>query len=405
MHAPVLTRLRGAGREPRPFQQQEVRMWVWGSVLLLILAAVLPIIWPESLTWMQRLTPILSLFFFLAAGGHWMRMGNRAFAVAGALVVLVYALSFWTALLELEDFYVVAVLSSLLVFALAGFNLVFILEEVVYDAHRLTRLVHPAWRWVPTVFVLGLAVGLPFLDRAGGPRFPALWIASLVAAAIMFGWWFVRLVNRLEEGRVLKELHLLVVGGLAAAGLIDGARLLTSSPGFFPTLLAYLVLVGTWLYVSYTTLQRTQFLLRGGDAMPWLLILLGASFALLQHAYLHFRVEGQLGVEVLVNQRVAYIVAGIVVGIAFYVAQNVWRILRAIRDERAVGPRGRVLAGRFARLAEGLLHTERRLLEGTAYRVYQGVERVIPGQHTAPARPGWELDTESGTLRRMDEEE
>lgn len=403
--APVLQRLRGSGRDPRPFRQAEVRVWVAVSLGALALTALLPFVAPASVPWLSRTTPLLSLFFFLSAVGHWLRMRHRAFPVAATITMLLYALTAWApAAFELEDFFIVALLSSFLVFALAGFNLVFILEEAVFDIQRLTHLRHPAWRFAPTLVVASLAWSLPLWERSGGPDLPALWIASLVNLLLLGGWWFVRAFNTVREGPVLKELHLVVASTLAMAAVLDAIGQVGRG-AFIDSLLAYGVLVGTWLYVSYTTLQRTYFLLRAQNALPWLLFLLSASFALLQHAQLHYSVERTLGVTVLLEQRLAYLLVGIGIGMAVYVVQAVWRLMRSLRDDRRLDPRGRIVAGRVARLAEGLFGAEERLLRGTTYSVYAGVESLLPGEHHAPRERGWELDPDTGDLRRFDEGE
>lgn len=338
-------------------------------------------------------------------------MGNRSFAIAAALTGLVYAMTgIAPAQFGYEDFFVVALISSFLVFSLAGFNLVFILEEVVYDVQRLTPLNDARYRFGPTVTVALLAWLLPLSPRVGLPAFPTVWIASVVSLVILAGWWFLRAFNPIREGPVLKELHMLVASSILMTGLIDGIQLLGGQAGLINSLFAYLVLVGTWLYVSYTTLQRTHFLLQGTNAVPWLLILLSASFALVQHAFLHFRAEEGLGVSVLLNQRLAYLVVGIMIGMAVYLAEASWRIFRRIRDDRRFTPTGRIIAGRFARVAETLFSAEKGVIQGAAYRVFAGIDVMLPGHQKAPQRPGmlhvgWELDQDSGRVTRLDEEE
>ncbi len=355
---------------------------------------------------MQRTTPLFSLFFFLAAVGHWLGMKNRSFAVAAILTTAIYAITAVAPTrLGYEDFFVVALVSSLLVFALAGFNMVFVLEEIVYDIQRLNPLRLSVWRFAPTFLVLTLAWLLPLLPRIGLPWLRATWIAALILLVIMGGWWFLRAFNPIREGPVLKELHLLLFGSLLMTGLIDSIQLLADQTGILPSLVAYVVLVGTWMYVSYTTLQRTHFLLGGRNAIPWLLILLSASFALVQHAFLHYRVDSTVGINVLLNQRLAYIVVGVAIGMAVYIAEAAWRIFRRLRDDGRLTPRGRILAGRFARLAENLFNAEKRVLQGSAYQIYAGVDSLLPGPKGFRVHPGWELDHEKGTVRRLDAEE
>jgi len=157
----------------------------------------------------------------------------RAFAAAGAFVLALYALTWWTRLaFPLQDFFVLAVLVSFGVFGLAGFNLVFVLEEVVYDAHVRLHVRHQLWQTVPTLVVLALALGLPLWTQRGGPSLPALWTATLVCSVILLCWWFVAVTSNLRGGVVLRELHLLVIGALLASGAADAiaAFLTEASP-------------------------------------------------------------------------------------------------------------------------------------------------------------------------------
>ncbi len=394
-------------RQGRRFHEAELGPWLGVVLAGLVATTSVPIAWPETQGWFQRTTPLLSLFFFLAAIGHWMRMRTRAFVVAGALTALVYGLTAWTPIaVGYEDFFVVALLSSFLIFALAGFNLIFILEEIVYDLQRVTQLRHPAWRFGPTLLVLALAWLLPAIGGAG-PDLKATWIVAIADLVILGSWWFLRAFNPIPEGPILKELHLLVVTTLLMGLLIDITGMSVDAPRASFSFIPFFILVGTWLYVTYTTLQRTHFLLGGNNAVPWLLIMLSASFALVQHSLLHFRVEGTLGVQVILTQRLGYLVAGLAVGMAVYVVHAVWRVLRSLRDERNFSPRSRIIAGRFARVAEGVLSMEERLLKGTAYQVYAGMDKLLPGHHRAPRHQGWELDMETGKVSpiRADEEE
>lgn len=399
--APTMERRRRAGRDPAAFRRQGTRNWAWGGIAALAATAFLPLLLPGTAVLTDRLVPALSLVFLLAAGGFWLGMGGRALPVAFAMVAAVYALTAWTRFaFEMDDFFVLAVMTSFLVFALAGFNLVFVLEEVVYDTHRLLHLRSRAWLALPTATVVAMAVGLPFLSTLGWPRLPALWVTSLVATGVLGGWWLVRAFNVLPETRILRELHLLTFGTLAASLLADLVGLLDETEGLLPSLLAYVALLATWFYVSYTTLQRTHFLMPGANARPWLAILLSASFAILAHAQTRFRVGGGQAVLDLMDQRIAYLLMGIWLGIGFYVVQGVWRLLRTLRDA-PLGGRSRIVAGRLARVAEEALGTERRL-ETAAYRLYRGVDAALPGMRRPPRRPGWDLDPQEGRVELFD---
>ncbi len=400
-HVPFLTRLRHAGHDEEGFHAPKVSTWFRLGVLAIAVFAILPIVTPEWSHTAERLATLASLVFLVAALGLWLGLGGRAFLVSTAFVVFLYGATAWTPLaFPLADFFVVAVVASFMVFALAGFNLVFVLEEVVYDVHVRLHVRHPVWQTVPTIVVLGLAAALPLWESKGGPGLPALWTASLVCAATLLAWWFVALVNSLRGGVALRELHLLVVGALFASGAADAIRLLDRVPLLIPSLVAYLVLIGTWVYVTYTTLQRTHFLLKGDNAAPWVAILLGASLAILAHAQVLFAQRGTGALTDLADTRLQYLSLGLWVGVAFYVARSLGRILATLRDTAGLGARSRKVAGQAARVAGTLEGTER-LLKGTADRAMRAVDHALPGQSAPPpGKPsGWEVD--EGRLKRL----
>lgn len=401
LHVPFLARLRAQGHEEAGFHAPKVSSWFRLGVAAVAILAVLPFATPEWSHITERLATLGALVFLLAAMGLWLGLGGRAFLVATALVALLYAATAWTTFaFPLADFFVVAVVASFAIFALAGFNLVFVLEEVVYDVHVRLHVRSRAWEAVPTLLVLAVAVALPWIESRGGPTFPALWTASLACAVVLLGWWFIAVVNRLEGRAVLRELHLLVIGALLASLAADSIVLLQRLPVLVPSLIAYLVLIGTWVYVTYTTLQRTQFLLRGDDAAPWVAILLGASLAIVAHAQVLFRAQGGQAVTDLADTRLHYLSIGLWLGIAFYVLRSMARILGYLRDTRGMGARGRKVAGKAALVAGSIEGTGERALQGTADLVLRGLDHVLPGPSAPPRRPaGWELDQDR--LRRL----
>lgn len=387
-HEPFLRRLRKAGRDPEPFRSR-ARTWLGLGAGTLALLAAVPVVAPAWSTLTQRLATLLSLIFLVSAVGLWLGMRARAFAVAAALVVLVYGLTSWTRFaFPLQDFFVVAVLVSFAIFALAGFNLVFVLEEVVYDAHVRVHVAGRAWTLVPTLVCVAVAVGLPLWREQGGPSLPAFWLAAVVGALLLLFWWAVAWANSLNETAVLRELHLFVLGALAATALADGVRVagrLRELPTLVPSLFAYAVLIGTWVYVSYTTLQRTHFLLKGENWRPWVAILLGASFAILAHSQVLVEESGAKAVADLVDLRVSYLIAGIWIGIAFYAGRGLMRVVRYVQAA-GLGRRGASIARGAERVAGGLMVPER-VLEGAAQAVFKGFDTVLPGQHDPPRPP------------------
>lgn len=385
-HEPFLRRLRRAGHDPEPFWSR-ARAWLGLGAVVLALLAFVPVVAPSWSTLTQRLATLLSLIFLIAAVGLWLGMRARAFAVAAVFVLSLYALTSWTRLaFPLQDFFVVAVLVSFAIFALAGFNLVFVLEEVVYDAHVRVHVAGRGWRALPTAFCVALAVALPAWRLYGGPSLPALWLASVVGGLLLLFWWTVAWANSLRADRVLRELHLFVLGALAATALADGVRSagqLRELPSLVPSLFAYLVLIGTWIYVSYTTLQRTHFLLRGENWRPWVSILLGASFAIVAHSQVLVEQEGARAVADLVDLRIAYLVGGVWLGIAFYAGRGITRVARYTLATGVLGRRSARIAEGAGKVAGGLL-VPGKVLEGAATAVFKSIDTVLPGQHDPP---------------------
>jgi hypothetical protein len=387
-HEPFLRRLRKAGHDPEPFRAR-ARTWLALGVVALAILALVPVLAPAWSTLTQRLATLLSLVFLMAAVGLWLGMRARAFAVAATFVLGLYALTSWTPLLAVpfQDFFVVAVLVSFAIFALAGFNLVFVLEEVVYDAHARVHVAGRGWQALPTALCVLLAVALPLWRAyAGGPSLPALWLAAVVGGLLLLAWWAIAWASDLHETIVLRELHLFVLGALAATALADGVRAagrLHSLPSLVPSLFAYLVLIGTWVYVSYTTLQRTHFLLRGDNWRPWVAILLGASFAILAHSQVLVEREGASAVADLVDLRISYLIAGVWLGIAFYAGRGFTRVVRYAQATGALGGRSARIASGAGKVAGGLL-VPGRVLEGAATAVFKGLDAALPGHHEPP---------------------
>ncbi len=405
---PFLRRLRHLGHDEEGFHAPKVQTWFKLGVATIAVLAILPFVTPQWSTLTERLATLASLVFLVAAVGLWLGLGKRSFVVASALVLFVYGLTSWTAFaFPLDDFFVVGLLAGFFVFALAGFNLVFVLEEVVYDIDVRLHVRGRAWKAIPGLLAVGLAVGLPVLDWRGGPEFPLLWSVAVAAAVLLAAWWFLVLVNRLDGSTVLRELHLLAFGGILAAGIAESVPYLDwlhQFPGIVPSLAVYLLLIGSWVYASYTTLQRTHFLLRGDNAAPWVAILLGASLSVIAHAQVLFALQGQGAVVDLADRRVGYLNLGIWLGLGFYALRSLARILAFLRDTRGLGARGRRVAGQASQIADTIQGGTERALTGAAEAVLRGLDHALPGRQAPPrgdeGRPGWELD-EDQRMRRL----
>lgn len=404
---PFLRRLRHSGHDEEGFHAPKVQTWFKLGVATIAVLAIVPFAAPQWSQITERLATVASLVFLVAAVGLWLGLGKRAFIVATALVLFVFGLTSWTVFaFSLDDFFVIGLLAGFFVFALAGFNLVFILEEVVYDIDVRLHVRGQAWKAIPTMLAVGLAVGLPVLARQGGPEFPLLWGAAVAAAVLLAAWWFLTLVNHLDGSTVLRELHLFTFGGLLATAVAESVPYLDrlhQFPGIVPSLAVYLVLIGSWVYASYTTLQRTHFLLRGDNAAPWVAILLGASMSVLAHAQVLFAQRGQDAVVDLADRRIGYLTAGIWLGLGFYVLRSLARILAFLRETRGLGVRGRRVADQASQIADTIEGGTERALAGAAEAFLRGLDQALPGQRAPPRDEddtGWELD-EDRRMRRM----
>lgn len=394
LHAPFMRRLRRSGHDPAAFARDHLLGWVLAGLGLLALLGLVPLANPQWGEMTLRIDTILSLTFFLASVGLWFGMRSRAFAVAGALAGAFYAVTAWVGVpAALRDIQVTVALVAFLVFALAGFNLVFILEEMVHDAHRLLRLKGSMLQGIMLGLDIAVALGIPLWHAHGGPALTVLWWSSLGGLVLLGTLALLQGFKLLPpEPAVVREMHLFVVGTLAAALLVDVVHLLRDLSGLVPSLVAYGVLLGTWVYVTYTTLQRTHFLLRGADPRPWMAILFGASFAILGHAQALFASEGSAAIGELLNRRFTFLAAGAWIGIAFYLMRGIWLGLVWLRGGLP-GARARRIAGAAANVAAGLMATEDKVGRVT-YGVYRRVDRLLPGRNRPPERrsTGWERE-------------
>ncbi|MES2154039.1 MAG: hypothetical protein V4510_02800 [bacterium] len=409
IHASTLA-LRKRLSSAHAFRDRGIAILAAVGLSILAVLAVLPIARPGYAEMTERLATIGALTFLIAAPGYWLGLGHRSVAIAAAIVLTLYASTAWLGGGgRVNDLFVVARVLAFLIFGLAGFNLVFVLEEMIYDAHRLLPHRRRGWLALPLILDVAVCVALPVWWRHGGLYLPTLWIGAMITSAILASWWFIRLVNRLDlRGLVIRELHLFVAGILAACALADAVSYLIALEGGLDTLLVYLVLLGTWVYVSYTTLQRTHLLLRGRNAAPWAAILLAATYAIVafgQNLFLH---DDKNAVAYLFAHRMAYLIAGIWIGIAFYAARGLWRTFRLMGRLRTITPRGRAVAATAAKVAEGVMATER-VVEQATRGLYLGLDRALPGQAKAPTRPppprgGWVLD-EDAQIKVVDDDE
>lgn len=395
--APLLRRAKKAGATKAAFRAGGWGRWVTAALALLTATILLPFLAPQWAGLSERAATLAALAFLLAAPGLAMGMRSRAIAVATVVVLLLYGLSASGAVaLHLEDLFLVTVLVSFGLFVLAGFNLVLILEEMVYDIHRL--VLHPRnhlWFALPFILFALLALGLPMWAARGGPGLPIVYGAAVACTVVVGLWWMLRAALRIREEAVTREVHLLAFSVLAASLLAEGIRYLQEAEELIPSVVAYLILIGTWIYVNYTTLQRAHFLLRARDPGPWIAILLSASFAIVAHAQSLFQKAGTAAVQDLTGVRVGYMVGGVAAGVLFLVVRGAWRGVNALAQEVRLSEASRRAAERAGRVAGTLLATENKVEEATLL-VFKAIDRVLPGTQQPPQRHPrpWELDGE-----------
>ena len=396
IHASTLA-LRKRIASAHAFRDRSVAVLAVAGLAVWAILVIAPVLRPGLAEVTVRLATIGALTFLVAAPGYWLGLGHRSLAIAMAIVLGLYLA---TALLgrgRVDDLFGLATVLAFLIFGLAGFNLVFVLEEMIYDAHRLLPHRRHVWLLTPLVLDAALCIALPIWWAFGGPFLPTFWVAALATTLILASWWFIRTVNNVDRRQiVIRELHLFAAGILAASLLTDAVQYIVGIEGGLDTLLVFLVLLGTWVYVSYTTLQRTHLLLQGRNAAPWAAILLAATYAIAAHGQGLFLQSGTGAVQELFSRRMAFMIVGIWVGIAFYAARGLWRAMRLVGQLRTITPRGRAVAGQAARLAQGVLRTER-VVEQAARGLYLGLDRALPGTPRAPDPPsapagGWVLD-------------
>lgn len=384
-HLPTFARLRRRGHEPGPFGGKRAWPWLILGGGILVAMAILTAVWPGGGDLIERVATLLSLYFFVVTFGSWAGLGSRSLWVAAFAVALLYGLSAATRIVDVHDLFVVSLIVGLLLFVLAGFSLLFVLEEVIYDAHRLIGARSAWWGVVPVATAVGLAIAVPILDAAFGWRPGAVWVVAIAATALLALVWVVRGVTGAGPA-LTREADLLVAGALAGAALADAVGLMQGTTGFLPSIIAYAALIGTWIYVSLTTLQRAQYFLRGRDVVPWIALLLSSGFAVLAHVHSLYRSTGGAVFPDLVNVRVGYLRIGVWLGLGFFVLRGLWRILLYVRDDSHIATPARRVAGSLARVTEEVLVSERRV-ERAAVKAFGAFEKMVPGQPRGTRAP------------------
>ncbi len=378
METSVLRRLKDSGRGVGKFHSAGGLPWILAGGLALAILIIVPLFFPKTEPWAERIATALALFWFILGVSSVLGLRARAPWIAAAVTVLIYAATAWLPAIGVRDLFVLTLLVGFGLFVLAGFNLLFVLEEVVYDIHRLLRVRGQTWLVLPLLLGIVLVPSVFLAEAALGWELNALKVMVPFGVFMVLIGWLIRWRIRPRGESQLREIHLLVVGAIAGAGLADAVALLKEAGGLVPSIVAYLTFIFTWLYVTYTALQRAQYFIPGQDILPWIAVLLSSSFAIVAHVHSLYDVAGQAGLQYQVDLRVGYLVFGVWLGLTFFVLRGLWRTFQFIRDERTMGRRVRRTAGTLARVTEELIRTEDRI-EGVAYRALARLDRILPG--------------------------
>ncbi|MGB1697332.1 MAG: hypothetical protein ACPHK8_02920 [Thermoplasmatota archaeon] len=371
---PVMRRIRADRRATSPLRDPLQRSILMAGLALLIALASLPFTQVQWSLPAERIATIASLFFLVAAGGQVFGLKGRSFIIAFFVVGALYGLtSLGQFVFEFEDFFVIAVLVSFLIFVMAGFYLTLLLEDGIAWVQDRVSPEEPQGSLVVFLLATILMGTLPALG-AFWIWFKWLWVTSLIGVVILGAWWAVHVKRNLHPDPVMRDLDLLVAGTLAAVGLAEVVSRIREESHFVPSVLAYVALLGTWLYLSYVTVRRTQALLKHNDPGPWLSILFAAAFSIIAHAERRFRIDVDYATDSLLGLRVAYLLAGIWIGIAFFAIRASWTTLQHVRDTAKLGTKGRKLARAAARVTEELLEAEQRI-DDAAESFFTGLDR------------------------------
>lgn len=400
---PVVRRLRGDKKGPQGFIQPHILRWVILGVASLSTLVILAFLEPELSNIIVHASTALALFFLLFALGLVVGLGRRAPVVATVVTGLLYGLTAWTPLVGVRPVFVLGVLVAFFIFALAGFNVLFVVEEVLFDIHRNLHIRGTWWNAIPTFIILGTTPLVYWLLPELGLRWPTLKIAMPFVVLLLAVAWIARLQAGPHAIKLVQEAHFLSIGTITGAGLADIVTMLGEVEGIIPSIIAYLTIIVTWLFVSFNTLQRAQYFLRGADVLPWMALLFASAFAVLAHVQFLYGTAGAPGLAAVSEVRIWYLVFGVWVGLAFFVIRGTWRFVRFVRDEKKLGPRTRRTAGRFARIMEELLGSSSRAKRATG-RVLQTVDRGIPGSRTKSNEARAERKAESKQRRDRDRE-
>lgn len=381
---PVMRRIRADQRASSPFRDPGQRTFLIFGGLLLAFLTSLPF-WADQWTiGAERMATLASLFFLVAAGGQAFGLKARSFLVSFLVVAFLYVATAWTwFVFDLEDFFILAVIVSFLIFIMAGFYITLLLEDgVAWVQDR----VSPEEPQGSAVMLLTSAVMMGVLPALGAYVIwlKWLWIASVVGVAILGSWWLVHIKKNLHPDPVMHDLDLLIAGILAAVGLAEVVTRFREQAAL-PGILAYGALLLTWFYLSYMTVRRTQVLIKHRDPGPWISILFAAAFSVVAHALRRFRFDAAYAADSLLGQRIVYLEAGIWIGITYFALRSSWTALKHIRDNTNMSPKSRRFARAAARVTEEILEVEQKMDKGTS-RFFHGVDEAIGRRKTKEKR-------------------
>ncbi len=377
---PIGHRLANPEERTRAFQQPQVLPWVITAVVALSTMVAMGFVRHESSAIIVVASTTAALFFLIFAFGLLANLGRRAAFVALGITGLLYALTEWTPwFVNVRSALVLAVLVAFVLFGIAGFNFLFMVEEVLFDIHSALHVRGTLWNVLPTVVILATIPLVYWILPSVGIPWPTMSIAEPVIVLLLAIAWLVRWRAGPSGIKIVHEAHFLAVGIIVGAGLADIVRLLHEAEGIVPSILVYLSIIVTWIFISYTTLQRAQYFIRGTDVLPWMSLLFAAAFAVLAHVHFLYGAAGGIGLEAVNDVRINYLVFGVWLGLAFFVIRGAYRFFRFIRDQRGLDAGARRTAGQFARVMEFLMQSPERV-EQEGKRAVKAMDRALDGR-------------------------
>lgn len=333
-HAPLLKRMR-VRRQEASTAGRNPRRHAWGGMALAVVLILLSLLGPGFAAVAGRLAYLGSMGALIACFGFLMGRGNRAYIASGVGVALLYALSNLGLLFGVSDIYFLVLLSSLILYLIAGINLLFVVESLLYDIHRAAHGHTAATLLIPIGVLLILASLLVPLGDLGYSLGTVKAVLPLVAFLLLLAAGLA-LRYRHRFHAIHQEIHLLITGLIVGAAIADAISFLPRTSGLLPGLLGYFILLATWFLVGFRMLHKAQMVLPRTEGRAWAMLLTAALLAVVGHSQERFAHAGQAGVESLTTVRIIYLGVGVWIGLFYFGVRGCIRLFRLLKVSGAV---------------------------------------------------------------------